>query len=119
MNEKEIYGLGEYLKVNGWENSDKVVECFLTLKQENKELKEQLEIKNDGFMASMEETRKYVTILIEYENKLKKEIVLYNKLFDEYSDEYYDDKQKLKVTTIINCLEFCLNELRKLEESDK
>lgn len=119
MSKEEIYGLGEYLKATGWENSDKVVQEFLNIKQENKELKEQLKIKNDGFLASIDETCEYATILTEYEKKLKKEIVLYNKLFDEYSDEYYDDKLKLKVTTIINCLEFCLNELRKLEESDK
>lgn len=80
------------------------------LQQENKELKKQVEIKNSGFMASIEEVCEYATVLIEFEKWLEEEIN--NKKI------HYDEPLSGIPMTIIDTLKVCLDKLQKLKEGN-
>ena len=47
MNKKEILGLCEFLKLNGYENTDNISKSIFELQQENKQLKDELKSKPD------------------------------------------------------------------------
>ena len=68
------------------------------LRKENEELQKQLDIKNNGFMASIDETCEYATVLTEFEKWLEAEILKMG-LNDFYAlgiHNCYDKLQELK-----------------------
>ena len=71
------------------------------LQEENKNLKEQLKIKHNGFMASVEECCEYSTILDKLERWLEKRIK------EETWDEWHDGLCE------------CLDKLQELKEGNK
>lgn len=83
-----FYELKQYLVQHSpkWDTLCDIEQYILDLQQENKELKKQLEIKNDGFMASINETCEYATILEEFEKWLEEEKKKENW---EYGDMYF------------------------------
>ena len=92
-----------FSKVNellGTELCEEVLTEILKLKSENEELKKQIEIKNSGYMASIEEVCEYATALIEFEKWLDNKINFYKNNFQGYSYERYkeilDKLQELK-----------------------
>ena len=77
---------------------NEITEANKKLKEKNKKLQKQLDIKNNGFMASIEEICEYATILIEFENWLEAEILKMG-LNDFYAlgiHNCYDKLQELK-----------------------
>ena len=80
------------------------------LQQENEELKKQLEIKNDGFMASINETCEYAIILEEYEKWL--ETILENEKFC-YLSPHGKDRYQYDI------FKECLDKLQELKEGKK
>ena len=80
--------------------SRKVYDAIEQLQQENKELKDKIKVKNDGFMASIDETCEYATILDKFEKWLKEKMNFYKNNFQGYSYERYreilDKLQELK-----------------------
>ena len=71
------------------------------LKRENQKLKEQLKIKHDGFMASVDESCEYAE-----ENQKYKEVI--NKIYEitNYEYDFYDS-----IEDIVNDLENILKEV--------
>ena len=88
------------------------------LQQKNKELKEQLDIKNSGYMASIEEVCEYATILIEFEKWLEKEILKETpnaKWFDKEKYEEVENADNLKLKPKYVVFKQCLEKLQELK----
>ena len=90
-----------FSKVNellGTELCEEVLSEILKLKSENEELKKQVEIKNSGFMASIEEVCDYAIVLIEFEKWLEENYCLYIPEIKQNSaiGKVYDKLQELK-----------------------
>ena len=87
------YDIGKY-------QADLLLNYIEQLQQENKDLKKQVEIKNSGFMASIEEVCEYATVLIEFEKWLEEQMNFYKNNSQEYSygryKEVMDKLQELK-----------------------
>ena len=69
------------------------------LQGENEELKKQVEIKNSGFMASIEEVCQYATVLTEFEKWLENELFNKTQMLFQYLlalRRCYDKLQELK-----------------------
>ena len=75
------------------------VKYILEIQEENKELKKQVEIKNSGFMASIEEVCQYAIVLTEFEKWLENELFNKTQILAQYSSalrKCYDKLQELK-----------------------
>lgn len=68
MNKKEILGLCEFLKLNGYENTDNISKSIFELQQENKTLKENAE-NNDKVVDKVN----WENMLLKKENKQLKD----------------------------------------------
>ena len=86
------------------------------LQQENEELKKQIEIKNSGYMASIEEVCEYATALIEFEKWLeeryKQQTETLNKMEEDNIERPYVKSRRYLV-------EECLDKLQELKGSKK
>ena len=91
------------------------IEYSEQLQQQNEELKKQLEIKNDGFMASINETCEYATILEEFEKWLEENILKMKQSGKVMKSNIFITKD-LEHTLSIIVLENVLDKLQELKE---
>ena len=93
------------------------------LQQENEELKKQVEIKNDGFMASINETCEYATILTEFEKWLEEEIKKLKQSQQELLNLNISKNSKIihikEFNLRISTNSICLDKLQGLKEGKK
>lgn len=89
------------------------------LQRENEELKKQVEIKNSGFMASIEEVCQYAIVLTEFEKWLEEEIKRCNNLINPKNSLNPYGEELAILENSRNCYIYCKDRLQELKEGKK
>lgn len=86
MNKKEILGLCEFLKLNGYENTDNISKSIFELQQENKTLKENAENNDKVIDKTINDDR----------------FINYTNTNERYAEFFFDKQEKNVVKTFLN-----------------